>query len=149
VKINFFFYISIHKNIDDFICVKTQQDFLITFFWLKKKVLIWLWNQILQYVNSRFWCDNSINFLSPPTISVLLFKPYILSFLFFNCIWIVQVNKIMHQSILFILSLVVIIQLTYACYITNCPIGGKRSLFSNEDLHTHEVRNWFDIYFFK
>jgi hypothetical protein len=46
----------------------------------------------------------------------------------------------MHQSALFILF-AAILQLTYACYITNCPIGGKRSLFFNNNLHTHQVRD--------
>jgi hypothetical protein len=45
----------------------------------------------------------------------------------------------MHQSILVVLS-VVIIQLSYACFITNCPIGGKRSLLLNNNLHTRQVR---------
>ncbi|CAF3568655.1 unnamed protein product [Rotaria socialis] len=46
-------------------------------------------------------------------------------------------NESMRQSTLFILSLA-IIQLSYACYITNCPIGGKRSLFASSILHDHQ-----------
>ncbi|CAF1133186.1 unnamed protein product [Rotaria magnacalcarata] len=46
-------------------------------------------------------------------------------------------NESMHQFTLFILSLA-IIQLSYACYITNCPIGGKRSLLANSILHDHQ-----------
>lgn len=49
----------------------------------------------------------------------------------------------MHQSVLFILFLA-FIQLTYSCYITNCPIGGKRSLGFNNDLHNHQVRKYLD-----
>jgi len=40
-------------------------------------------------------------------------------------------------TVLFILFLA-FIQLTYSCYITNCPIGGKRSLGFNNDLHNHQ-----------
>ncbi|CAF0959274.1 unnamed protein product [Adineta steineri] len=43
----------------------------------------------------------------------------------------------MNQSTLFILS-AVLIQLTSACFITNCPIGGKRSLLLNNNHHKHE-----------
>ncbi|CAF1382699.1 unnamed protein product [Rotaria sp. Silwood1] len=43
----------------------------------------------------------------------------------------------MYQYTLFILS-VAIIHLNYACYITNCPIGGKRSLLVNNMLHSHQ-----------
>ncbi|UJR08557.1 hypothetical protein I4U23_012818 [Adineta vaga] len=28
--------------------------------------------------------------------------------------------------------------MSYACYITNCPIGGKRSLYLKPSHHTHE-----------
>ncbi|CAF1122786.1 unnamed protein product [Rotaria sordida] len=65
------------------------------------------------------------------------------SFLFFDCKQLLQLyslsnsKKIMYQSTLFILS-VAIIQLNYACYITNCPIGGKRSLNINNILHAHQ-----------
>lgn len=40
-----------------------------------------------------------------------------------------------------IIFFVTIIQLNYACYITNCPIGGKRSLSLDNKLYTHQVRN--------
>jgi hypothetical protein len=51
-----------------------------------------------------------------------------------------SISHIMHQISLIILF-VAIIQLNYACYITNCPIGGKRSLFLNDHLLTHQVRH--------
>ncbi|CAF0781982.1 unnamed protein product [Rotaria sp. Silwood1] len=43
----------------------------------------------------------------------------------------------MHRSILFILCLA-IIHLNHACYITNCPIGGKRNLHFDNNLHNHQ-----------
>jgi len=46
----------------------------------------------------------------------------------------------MHQLTLLVLF-VAIIQLSYSCYITNCPIGGKRSLQFGNDVHTHQVSN--------
>lgn len=49
----------------------------------------------------------------------------------------------MHQTIFFILSFA-ILQLTFACYITNCPIGGKRNLLLENDLH--QVRDSIDIF---
>ncbi|CAF3709754.1 unnamed protein product [Rotaria socialis] len=43
----------------------------------------------------------------------------------------------MHQLIFIVLS-VAIIQLSCACYITNCPIGGKRSLLLGNNLISHQ-----------
>ncbi|CAF4114798.1 unnamed protein product [Rotaria magnacalcarata] len=47
------------------------------------------------------------------------------------------IYQIMHQFIFIVFS-VAIIQLSYACYITNCPIGGKRSLFIDNNLRSHQ-----------
>ena len=44
----------------------------------------------------------------------------------------------MHQFVAIVLF-VALVQLNYACYITNCPIGGKRSLSSGNQLSTHQV----------
>ena len=49
------------------------------------------------------------------------------------------ISRIMHQ-LKTIALLVALLQVTYACYITNCPIGGKRNLPSN-DVRAHQVRS--------
>jgi hypothetical protein len=51
----------------------------------------------------------------------------------------------MHYFALIVLF-VTIIQLNYACYITNCPIGGKRSLYSGNNLFAHQVRKRQDFF---
>ncbi|CAF2447987.1 unnamed protein product [Rotaria sp. Silwood2] len=43
----------------------------------------------------------------------------------------------MHRFIFFILCFA-IIHLNYACYITNCPIGGKRNLQFDNNLRSHQ-----------
>lgn len=47
------------------------------------------------------------------------------------------------QKAAILILLVGIIQLSYACYITNCPIGGKRSLGLNNILNDHQVRSYY------
>lgn len=44
----------------------------------------------------------------------------------------------MHQSVIVLLSLLAIASLTSACYITNCPIGGKRDLDFNNNIQEHQ-----------
>jgi hypothetical protein len=51
-----------------------------------------------------------------------------------------SIPPIMHYLSLIIVLFVAIIQLNYACYITNCPIGGKRNLYSGNNLLSHQVR---------
>jgi len=43
------------------------------------------------------------------------------------------------NQILSIVAFIALIQITCACYITNCPIGGKRSAEFNNRLVTHQV----------
>ncbi|CAF3362151.1 unnamed protein product [Rotaria socialis] len=42
------------------------------------------------------------------------------------------------DQLIFIVLSVAIIQLSCACYITNCPIGGKRSLLLGNNLISHQ-----------